>query len=115
MLKGTVADFHDEHSNLCFERYLCPAASGSGTAPLATRGETPSRVFRTLTPGRLHRTRRAKPRMLRYEDKYPVHIVCYPSFGLWHGCIQERRDYRKQQVGAGHKRDVRGAGKHREL
>jgi hypothetical protein len=53
--------------------------------------------------------------MLRYEEKYPVHIVCYPSFGLWHGRIQELRDYRKQQVGAGHKRDVRGAWKHREL
>src|SRR5215212_10146183 len=94
---------------------LSPAASGSGRVPLATRVETPSRVIGTLSPGRLHRTRRAKPRMLRYEAKYPMHIVCYPSFSLWHGRIQERRDYRQQQVGAGHKRDVRGAGKHREL
>ena len=42
-------------------------------------------------------------------------IVCSPSLGLWHRRVEERWDYRKQQIGAVHKRYVRGAGEPREL
>ena len=45
----------------------------------------------------------------------PVLIACSPSLGHWHRRVEERRDYRKQQIGAVHNRYVRGAGEHREL
>ena len=38
-----------------------------------------------------------------------------PSLGHWHRRVEERRDYRKQQIGAVHNRHVRSAGEHREL
>ena len=37
------------------------------------------------------------------------------SFGRGHGRVEERRDDRKQQIGAVHNRHMRGAGEHGEL
>jgi hypothetical protein len=44
-------------------------------------------------------------------------IVCVSSksLALWHGRVEERRDDRKQQIGALHNRHVRGAGEDGEL
>ena len=42
-------------------------------------------------------------------------ILKTPSLGHWHWRVEERRDYRKQQIGAVHNRHVRSAGEHREL
>src|SRR5215203_949047 len=93
--------------------------SPNALVPIASTLTSPRRLTSVTMPGTTPRSTwpdiTSCMRSSRAPDNPPVLIACCPSLGLWHRRVEERRDYRKQQIGAVHKRHVRDAGEHRQL